>query len=232
MKDESSVSSFIPRPSSFAMTILLLIRHASNDYLKANKLAGLTPGVHLNAQGQREADALARRVNHIALHAIYASPLERAIETAQAIAQCQHLEIKIRDELGETRLGEWTGKTIKELEGTDAWKQIQTAPAEFRFPGGESLRETQARMVGAIDAIIAAHANQVVAIVSHADPIKAALAHYLKMNLNDFQRLVISPASVSVLFFNEHGATLFRLNDSDKLPDFKPEPKKKENAKG
>ena len=213
------------------MTILLLIRHASNDYVKEGRLAGWTPGVHINAQGQREADALARRLNHIPLAAIYASPLERAVDTAKAVAQCQKLDVQIRHELGEFRIGEWTGKTIKELEGTEIWKQIQTKPVGVHFPGGESIDEVQARMVAAIDQIIAAHPNQVVAVVSHADPIKAAIAHYLKMDLNEFQRIVISPASVPDLSFGERGAVLFRLNDSDKLPAFKPAPPKKDERK-
>lgn len=213
------------------MTILLLIRHASNDYVKEGRLAGWTPGVHINAQGQREADALARRLNHIPIAAIYTSPLERARDTANAVAACQHLHAEIRDELGEVNIGDWTGKTIKELDGSDLWKQIQTVPATFQFPNGERMMDVQARMVAAIDQIIAAHPNQVVAVVSHADPIKAAVAHYLKMDLNEFQRIVISPASVTVLSFGERGAVLFRLNDSDKLPAFKPEPPKKDERK-
>ena len=213
------------------MTILLLIRHASNDYVKDGRLAGLTPGVHLNAQGQREADALARRLNHLSLHAIYASPLERAQETAQAVAQCQKLEVQICRDLFEVDVGEWTGKAIKDLEETDAWKQMQEHPAGFRFPGGESNDEMYARMVKAIDAIVAAHPDQIVAIVSHADPIKIALAHYLGMDLNQFNRLVINPASVSVLIFGERGAGLFRLNDTGVLPAFKPEKKKDDQRK-
>ena len=106
------------------MTILLLIRHASNDYLKDGRLAGWTPDVHLNAQGQREADALARRLNNIPIAAIYSSPLDRALDTAKAVAACQKLEVHIREELGESRVGEWTGKTVKELEAKEEWKQM------------------------------------------------------------------------------------------------------------
>src|SRR5512143_1077725 len=120
-----------------AMTILLLIRHATNDYVNEGRLAGWTPGVHINARGQREADALARRLNHISISAIYASPLERAVETAQAVASCQKLDVQIRQELGELATGEWTGKLVKELEGTEPWKALQNTPAQFRMPGGE-----------------------------------------------------------------------------------------------
>jgi probable phosphomutase (TIGR03848 family)/uncharacterized repeat protein (TIGR03847 family) len=213
------------------MTILLLIRHASNDNVKENRLAGLTPAVHLNAQGQREADALARRLAPISLHAIYSSPLERAVDTANAVAQCQKLDVQIRRDLTELDVGEWTGKTIKELEETDAWKQMLAQPARFQFPGGEDITQARDRMVQAIDAIVAAHPDQVVAVVSHADPIKAALAHYLGMDLNQFNRIVISPASVSVLFFGERGPALFRLNDSGTLPSFRPEKKQDDQRK-
>ncbi|MDE3089657.1 MAG: DUF3090 family protein [Chloroflexota bacterium] len=216
------------------MTILLLIRHASNDYLKDGRLAGWIPGVHLNAQGQREADALARRLNPIPISAIYSSPLERALDTATAVAACQKLEVHIREELGESRVGEWSGKTVKELEQTEEWKQMLAHPVGFHPPGGESIEEVQKRIVAALDAIVAAHPKEIVAVFSHADPLKAAIAHYLGMDLNNFNRIAISPASVTVFFFNEGGAHLFRLNDSDKLPAFKPEaetPKERKEEK-
>jgi len=207
------------------MTILLLIRHASNDYIKENRLAGLTPGVHLNEQGKSEADALARRLAPISLHAIYSSPLERARETADAIAQCQKLTVQIRHDLAEVDVGEWTGKTIKELGETDAWRRMIAQPIGFQFPGGECIERIQGRMVKAIDAIVIAHPNQIVAIVSHADPIKIALAYYLGMDGNQFNRIAIDPASVSVLIFGERGPVLLRLNDSGALPSFEPEKK-------
>jgi probable phosphomutase (TIGR03848 family)/uncharacterized repeat protein (TIGR03847 family) len=208
-------------------TVLLLIRHASNDYVKEGRLAGWTPGVHLNAVGQREADALANRLNHIPLRAIYSSPLERAVETAQAIGFCQKLTVNVRHDLGELATGEWTGKLIKELDGTDIWKEVQSHPSQVRIPGGESFTEMQSRIVGALDAIVASHPDQVIAVVSHADPLKAAIAHYLGMNLDQFQRIAISPASVTVFFFQGNTPVLFRLNDSAKLPSFKFEPEKK-----
>ncbi len=210
------------------MTILLLIRHASNDFLKEGRLAGWTPGLHINGQGQREADALARRLAHIPLSAIYSSPLERAVDTARAVAACHQLDVQIRKDLGETHTGEWTGKLINQVRDSETWKKIQERPVGVPLPGGESIDQVQARMVAAIDAIIAAHPNQVVAVVSHADPLKAVIAHYLGLDLNNFQRIAINPASVTVFFFGERGPVLFRLNDSEKLPPLKPEPEKKE----
>lgn len=208
------------------MTILLLIRHASNDFLKEGRLAGWTPGLHINGQGQREADALARRLAPIPLSAIYSSPLERAVDTARVVAACHKLNVQIREDLGETHTGEWTGKLIKQVEDSETWKKIQERPVGVPLPGGESIDQVQARMVTAIDAIVAAHPHQVVAVVSHADPLKAAIAHYLGLDLNNFQRIAINPASVTVFFFGERGPVLFRLNDSEKLPPLRPEPEK------
>ncbi|MBM3130678.1 MAG: phosphoglycerate mutase [Chloroflexi bacterium] len=195
------------------MTILLLIRHASNDYLKENRLAGLIPGIHLNEQGQREADALARRLESVALDAIYSSPIDRARETAHAVAQNQKLDVRIHPGLIEVDVGEWTGRLISELVETDAWKQLLAQPVAAQFPGGDSFARAHQRIVAAVDTLVAAHPDQIIALVSHADPIKIALAHYLKMDLNQFNRIVVDPASVSVLKFNARGPVLERLND-------------------
>jgi len=213
------------------MTIVLLIRHASNDVLKEQRLAGWMPGVHINAEGQREADTLARRLVRISIHAIYSSPLERARDTAQAVASCQKLDVQIREDIGEMRAGEWEGKKISEVNGTEIFKQLQKSPVGVHLPGGESIDEVQARMVAAIDSIVAAHPNQVVAIVSHADPLKAAIAHYLAMDLNQFQRIAINPASVSVIMFGENGPVVLKVNDTEKLPALGPAPEKKDDQK-
>ena len=204
-------------------TVLILIRHASNDYLKENRLAGWVPGVHLNEQGKQEADALARRLAHIPIDAMYASPLERAIETANAVAQNRQIDLQILPALGDTRVGEWEGKLIKEVDGTETWKQLQSKPVGVKIGGGESIDEVQARMVAAIEDIVARHRGKIITVFSHADPIKSVVAHYLKMDLNEFQRIAINPASATVFFFNSSGAMLFRLNDNGELPSFKPE---------
>lgn len=206
------------------MTVLLLIRHASNDFIKDGRLAGRTPGVHINAQGQREADDLARRTAHLPIQAIYSSPLERALDTANAVANCHKLPVTVIEGLLETEAGEWTGRKISELNGTDTWKAIQSKPVGVKLPGGESIDEAQARMVAAIEEIRQAHPRGMVAVVSHADPLKSVIAHYLNWDLNNFQRIAISPASVTVLMLNDKGAALLRLNDTGPLPKFQ-EPK-------
>jgi probable phosphomutase (TIGR03848 family)/uncharacterized repeat protein (TIGR03847 family) len=200
------------------MTIFLLIRHASNDYVKEGRLAGRLPGVHINAQGQREADALARRTAHLPIEAIYSSPLERAVDTANALAACHHLPVQIREELIEGEAGEWTGKTLKELQQTETWKAIQSAPVGVPLPGGESIDQVQARMTAAAEAIAREHAHSIVALVSHADPLKSLIAHFLNWDLNQFQRIAINPASVSIVALDDGKATLLLLNHCGDLP--------------
>lgn len=212
------------------MTVLILIRHATNDFVRDGRLAGWTPGVHLNAEGQREADSLAKRLVHLPIEAIYASPLERAMDTADAIAACHHLPVEVREGLGEGRIGEWTGKSIKELQDTEVWKAMQKSPVGVKPPGGESIDEVQARMVAAIDDIRRQHKEGIVAVVSHADPLKAAISHYMGWDLNDFQRIAISPASASVLLVDDETSVLLLLNHAGEIPKIERPKEKKESA--
>jgi probable phosphoglycerate mutase len=207
------------------MMNLLLLRHALNDWV-GERLAGWTPGVHLNEKGISQASRLAQRLAGVPISAIYCSPLERTLETAQPLADAHGLAVQVREGLGETRYGEWTGRTLKELREETLWPVVQVYPGGARFPGGESLREVQARMVAELDAIRDAHSGQTVAIVSHSDPIKLAVAHYAGLPLDLFQRLTISPASVTAFAFTHFGPRLICLNHTDDLPSFKIEEKK------
>lgn len=199
-------------------TTLLLVRHALNDWV-GDRLAGWTPNVHLNDKGRAQAQALAGRLADRPMAAIYASPLERAVETAEIIANPHNLEVQIREGVGEARYGEWTGQSLEELAKEDAWRVVQFYPSMARFPGGEAIREMQARAVAELDAIVAAHPSETVLVVSHADVIKAALAHYAGLHLDLFQRLVVSPASLSVVAFTLMGPRLVSLNDTAHVPE-------------
>ncbi len=198
-------------------TTLLLIRHALNDWV-GERLAGWTPNVHLNDEGRAQAEALAQRLADRPIAAVYASPLERAVETAQAIAAPHRLEVQIREGIGEVRYGEWTGRSLKELYQEDAWRMVQFYPSGVRFPGGEMFREVQARAVAEMEAIVATHPSEAVVIVSHADVIKAILAHYVGLHLDLFQRLVVGPASLNELTFTPMGPRLICLNDTAHIP--------------
>jgi probable phosphomutase (TIGR03848 family) len=202
------------------ITNLLLIRHATNDWV-GKRLAGWTPGVHLNEEGRAQAEALAKRLADVPLAALYSSPLERTLETAQPLADACGLTVQIREALGEAQVGEWTGKSLDDLKDDKLWPIIHVYPSEARFPGGESMREIQTRMVIELDAIRDDHPDQTVAVVSHSDPIKLAVAHYAGLPLDLFQRLSISPASVTAFAFTQYGPRLICLNHTDSLPSFK-----------
>jgi len=199
------------------MPVILLIRHGENDYVKTNRLAGRLPGVHLNEKGQKQAQALAEHLKEAPIKAVYSSPLERALETAAPLAEARGLAIEVRPDLGDLHPGDWTGRTVKELENEELWPIIQAYPSGARLPGGESFQQCQARFVAELDAIRSAHPGQTIAVVSHADPIKMAVAYYLGLPLDLFQRLSVSPASLTALAFQRFGPRLLCLNYTEPL---------------
>ena len=192
---------------------ILLLRHGTNDYVKAHRLAGRMPGVHLNDEGTAQAAALAERLASLPIAALYSSPLERALETAAPAAARLGLTIQLLDGVKETDCGEWTGQPLDDLSKTDLWRQVQGCPSVFRFPGGESFVEIQTRMVVALDFVRQAHPGQTVAVFSHADPIKLAVSFYLGTPLDLFQRIEVAPASITELAFEPCKPRLARLND-------------------
>jgi probable phosphomutase (TIGR03848 family) len=194
-------------------TRILLIRHGLNDYVKEHRLAGRAPGIHLNTEGLAQAAALAERLGSAALAAIYSSPQERACETAAPVAGRHGLTVQLLAGVLETDCGAWTGQSLDELSKDDLWRQVQSCPSIFRFPGGESFVEIQARVVAAVESVRLAHPEQTVAIFSHADPIKLAVAFYLGTPLDLFQRIDVAPASITELVFESCRPRLARLND-------------------
>jgi len=195
------------------MPLLLLIRHGENEYVKTGKMAGRLSGVHLNERGQKQAADLAEALKQVPIKAVYASPLERAVETAEPIAEGRKLEIQLRPDLMDNDIGAWQGRSLKQLRRIKKWKIVQQAPSRFKFPEGESFLATQSRIASCLDEIAASHKpKDIVAVVFHADPIKLAVAHYLGMPLDYFQRLGCDTASVTVLYVSEMGAHLLKLN--------------------
>lgn len=208
--------------------LVLLIRHGTAEY-KPGRLYGWTPGVHLSAQGRDEAKLLAERLEAVRLKAVYSSPLERCIETAEAISAGRRLEVRVEERLGEVRYGSWQGRTFKSLVRTPLWRTVQLVPSQATFPGGESLLELQRRGVEAIEEIRARHRRGVVATVSHADMIKAILAHYLGLHLDLFQRLSVEPASVSAVALGDGFPRVLRISDTGTYESLNPpsRPRKK-----
>ena len=211
------------------MTQLLLIRHAKNDWV-GDRLAGLTPGVHLNEEGRGQAAALAARLAGHPISAIYASPLERAQETAAFVAGPHDLGVETLPGVGEIEFGDWTGRVMDELRPTSLWAGVQYHPSGTRFPGdGETMLEAQARAVAAIEKTRGRHENESIAIVSHADVIKTVIAHYAGVHLDLFQRIVISTASLSVVHFTRMRPFIVSVNDTGHIPALpKPEAEAKD----
>jgi probable phosphomutase (TIGR03848 family) len=196
------------------MPLLLLIRHGENEFVKTGKLPGHLPGIHLNERGQKQAQALGEALKDIPLKAIYSSPLERAMETAEPIATPHQLEIIQEPGLRDANVGKWEGKSLKVLRLTNAWKVVQHSPSRFQFPEGESFIDLQTRIANALESIVKKHnkPKDIVAVVFHADPIKLAVAHFLGLPLDHFQRLSCDTGSVSALYLGEMGANLIKLN--------------------
>ncbi len=209
------------------MPLLLLIRHGENDFVKTGKLAGHTAGVHLNERGQKQAQALGEALTQVPIKAIYSSLLERAMETAEPIATSHKLEILQEPRLMDADVGKWTGKSLKVLRNTNAWKVVQQSPSRFQFPEGKSFVDLQTRIVNALEGIVKKYnkPRDIIAVVFHADPIKLAVSHFLGLPLDHFQRLSCDTGSVSALYVGEMGANLIKLNQRPPF-DFLNEAKK------
>ena len=210
------------------MPLLLLIRHGENDFVKTGKLPGHTPGVHLNERGQKQAQALGEALKNVPIKAIYSSPLERAMETAEPIAASCNLPIIQEPALVDANVGKWQGKSLKSLRLTNAWRVVQHSPSRFTFPEGESFIELQGRIIKTLEGIVRKHnkPKDIVAVVFHADPIKLAVSHFLGLPLDHFQRLSCDTGSVSALYVSEMGANLIKLNQRPPF-DFLQQPDKK-----
>jgi probable phosphoglycerate mutase len=178
-------------------------------------LPGRAPGLHLSEQGRAQAEAAAARFADLKrVDAVYASPLERAKETAAPIAAARGLKVQSDRGLVECDFGEWTGGELKSLAKLPEWGTIQRYPSGFRFPGGESFTDMQTRIVDTVNRLCDRHRGGVVVAVSHADPIKAAVAHALGTHLDLFQRIVISTCSVTAVAYGAHGPTVLTVNST------------------
>jgi probable phosphoglycerate mutase len=176
-------------------------------------LPGRAPGLHLAEKGRAEATELAGRIARLpGVAAVYASPLERTHETAEPIAAACGLSVTPEPDLAECDVGDWTGAALRDVRRRPEWRAVQRYPSGFRFPGGESFTEMQARVTGALARLVARHPGQTLIAVSHADPIKAAVAHALGTHLDLFQRIVIFPASVTAVAYGSDGPAVLAMN--------------------
>jgi probable phosphoglycerate mutase len=196
------------------VTTILLVRHGQTA-TTGTVLPGRARGLHLADAGRAQAERAAERLAELTnVAAVYTSPLERTRETARPIGDALNLRPKVDRGLLECDFGDWTGGELKALMRTPEWQIVQRAPSTFRFPGGESFTEMQNRIVGTLDRLRTAHPGGTVVAVSHADPIKAAVAHALGTHLDLFQRIVIGPCSISVVAWSAGGPIVLAVNST------------------
>jgi probable phosphomutase (TIGR03848 family) len=193
------------------VTTVVLLRHGLTA-LTGPVLAGWTPGLHLDDRGWAQAEAVAERLRGNRFDAVVSSPLERCVETAFTATGS---EVVVDERLGECRYGDWTGKPLKELARTPLWKVVQQHPSAAVFPDGEALRDVQSRAVGAVrdwNARLGPDATWLAC--SHGDVIKTVVADALGLHLDQFQRLVVDPCSLTVITYGETRPFVLRLNDT------------------
>lgn len=202
-------------------TLVFLVRHGKTP-TTGQVLPGRAPGLHLAPEGEAQAEAAAERLAQLAfanprarksrITAVYASPMERTRETAAPIAAALGHKVKIKKGLLEADFGDWTGRKLSDLNSKPEWTQVQKYPSGFRFPGGESFAEMQQRITGTIQDLTLAHTGEAIVVVSHADPIKAAVADAMGTHLDLFQRIVIGQCSISAISYGVGGPVVLAVN--------------------
>ena len=193
---------------------MLLVRHGQTP-TTGKLLPGRAPGLHLADVGVQQAEKAAARIAELkTVDAIYASPLERARETAAPIGAARGMKVQIDKGLLECEFGDWTGAELKNLMKLPEWDTVQRAPSTFRFPNGESFTEMQTRMVTAVDRLRAKHIGGTIVCVSHADPIKALVAHAMGTHIDLFQRIVISTCSITAIAYGMGAPVVLTVNST------------------
>jgi broad specificity phosphatase PhoE len=195
------------------MTRILLIRHAMTN-TAGKLLSGRMPGIHLNAEGIKQAAALAERLHGLNIAAIYCSPLERATETAMPLANLLQTKPICANDFNEIDFGEWTGRSIADLQDDAVFRQFNMFRSGTPVPGGEWISEAQLRITKGIKDLCIRHPGETVAIFSHADLVKAAIIYYAGMPVDFYHRIEISPASVSILEMFEEMPRIITLNNT------------------
>jgi len=208
------------------MTTVVLLRHGRSTANTAGVLAGRSPGVLLDDTGRQQAEAVAARLSGIPLAAIVSSPMERCRQTVAPLSAASGLAVRVEPRLAEVDYGDWTGRALKDLGGEDLWRTVQAHPSAAVFPGGEGLAAVAVRAVAAVrDLVAECGPDAVLLVCSHGDVIKAILADALGLHLDGFQRIVVAPASLSVVRYTPLRPFVERVNDSGELGSLRPPPK-------
>ena len=205
-------------------TLILFVRHGQTPTTGV-ELYGRKPGVHLSELGLSQAESVAERIsemNQRGIAAIYSSPLVRTRETATPISNALGIPIKQSRGLIELDVGDWTGRKLNQLRKLKAWSTVQKCPSGFRFPNGESFVEMQTRISQTVDGFVSEHPGATVVAVSHADPIRALIAHAMGTHLDLFQRIVVSPCSVTAILYTPNGPVVLAVNNTGDLKSLTP----------
>jgi probable phosphoglycerate mutase len=194
---------------------VLLVRHGRTPKTGVI-LPGHAPGLHLSDEGRRQAEAVAQRIGRLPnVAAVYASPLERARETAAPIARALGLPLRVERDLLECDAGEWTGLSLRRVQRKPEWQLVRYHPSGFRFPGGESFAEMQLRVTTALARLAELYPGKAIVAVSHADPIKTAVAYALGLHLDLLQRIAVSTGSVTVIAYRPDAPQVLTVNSRD-----------------
>ena len=203
-----------------AATLIIFVRHGRTP-TTGTKLPGRAPNLHLSDEGKSQAEMIAKEIKKSSssflgtkVSAVYASPMERTLETAKPIAKTLNLRVRTLQGLNECDFGDWTGRRLRDLSKLKSWSTIQKQPSSFRFPNGESFTEMQNRMLKTVDKILERHSGETVVCVSHADPIKAILASAVGTPLDLFQRILVGPCSASVVLYTKERPLVLTLNSN------------------
>lgn len=213
------------------MTTLFLIRHGLTA-VTGSRLYGRTPGIHLDGRGRRQAAELVERFDGVRLNALYSSPLERCVETLEPLAASRGLEITVSGSLIEMDAGDWTGRTLPSLRRNKLWNTVQRNPSRFRFPKGESFVDAEARLLDEMERIVARHPRGRIAVGTHGDLVRVLISHYTGAHLDQFQRVMADPASVSVVHLGDGVPRILLVNDTGSLHRFAPDPWERGPSKG
>ncbi len=197
--------------SATETTRVFLVRHGVTAQT-GTVMYGHTKGLDLSDEGQEQAKLLSDYLSMVHVDAIFSSPLERAYQTAEAIAKDRGLEITVRDALIDTHIGAWTNFTLKECAEFPEWKTVQEHPSQFRFPDGETFAELLERIDLAIRDIVSSHIGKNIVITCHRDPILVVLSSYMGLHMDLFQRISCVPASVSEVRFTDGIARVESIN--------------------
>ena len=204
-------------PSVAPLTTILLIRHGHTDAV-GTRLVSRSPGIHLSAEGERQAALVRDRLAPMRLDAIYASPLERAMETARAVAEPHAMAVRVDEGLNEIEFGDWTGLTFKELSARADWQAFINRRASATVPNGEAAPEVQRRIVATLDQLRVRHPGGTIAAVSHADVIRNAVLHAAGVSIDCWYRFEIAPASITAIGYDDRGPHLVLVNETPGRP--------------